>query len=119
MSSSAAHLGALCFQAFASLVSLLQTAKPDLATQVPTTVVEDEFGRLRLWAANIGALGKGHSSLDYRLRDAPLVHEGVLKLLNELLEELRQSKYISISTRDNISLNIASDYGSVWLKASI
>lgn len=99
MSSSAVHLGtSSCFRQFAAVQQRLQTADSDLAAQVPATALEDEVGRFRLWAANIGALSKGHSSLDYRLRDAPLVHEGVLKLLNELLQELYQSMYLRLDS---------------------
>jgi hypothetical protein len=50
--------------------------------------LQDEFGRLRVWSGNLGALQKGHSSLDYRLRDSPLLSSNVLKLLHELKENL-------------------------------
>ncbi|OBT88811.1 hypothetical protein VE02_03180 [Pseudogymnoascus sp. 03VT05] len=91
MSVSEAHVAtSSCLEAFGALRSHLQVAKPELAAQVPDADVEDEFGRFRLWTANIGALSRGHSSLDYRLRDAPLVLEGALKLLNELQQELHQ-----------------------------
>jgi hypothetical protein len=80
-----------CLQAFSILLQALHNAGPEIAVQVPRDSLEDEFGRLRVWAANIGALQKGHSSLDYRLRDAPLVHENVLKLLAELKENIHQS----------------------------
>ena len=93
MLASAAHAAtSSCLEAFGALRSHLQAAKPDLAAQISETDIEDEFGRFRLWAANIGALSRGHGSLDYRLRDAPLVLEGALKLLNELQQELHQSR---------------------------
>ena len=93
MSASEAHVAtSSCLEAFGALRSHLQAAKPELAAQVPDADIEDEFGRFRLWAANIGALSRGHSSLDYRLRDAPVVLEGALKLLNELQQELHQSR---------------------------
>ena len=50
--------------------------------------LQDEFGRFRVWSGNLGALQKGHSSLDYRLRDAPLLSGEVLKLLEELQSNL-------------------------------
>lgn len=93
MSASAAHVAtSSCLEAFGALRGHLQAAKPGLAAQVSDADIEDEFGRLRLWAANIGALSRGHGSLDYRLRDAPVVLEGALKLLNELQQELHQSR---------------------------
>lgn len=93
MSVSAAHVAtSSCLEAFGALVGHLQAAKLGLAAQVSDADIEDEFGRFRLWAANIGALSRGHGSLDYRLRDAPVVLEGALKLLNELQQELHQSR---------------------------
>jgi hypothetical protein len=50
--------------------------------------LQEEFGRLRVWSGNLGALQKGHSSLDYRLHDSPLLSNNVLKLLQELEENL-------------------------------
>jgi hypothetical protein len=81
-----------CLEAFGALRTHLQAAKPELAAQVSDADIEDEFGRFRLWAANIGALSRGHSSLDYRLRDAPVVLEGASKLLSELQKELYESR---------------------------
>lgn len=50
--------------------------------------LQDELGRFRVWCGNIGALQKGHSSLDYRLRDSPLLSSNAIKLLQELEENL-------------------------------
>jgi uncharacterized C2H2 Zn-finger protein len=58
--------------------------------EVPYQLWQDERGRLRLWAANIGAHHKGQSSLDYRLRDASHIKDQVIKLLeryNGVLQE--------------------------------
>lgn len=94
MSTSTAQVAtSSCLEAFGALRAQRQAAKPDLAAQVSDVEIEDEFGRFRLWAANIGAISRGHGSLDYRLRDAPVVLEGVLKLLDELRQELHQSMY--------------------------
>lgn len=51
--------------------------------------LQDEFGRFRVWSGNLGVLQKGHSSLDYRLRDAPLLSNEVSKLLKELEQNLQ------------------------------
>ena len=48
----------------------------------------DELGRLRIWAANIGAHQIGQSSLDFRLRDASHIKDQILSLLADLLEVL-------------------------------
>lgn len=57
--------------------------------------LQDEFGRFRVWSGNLGALQKGHSSLDYRLRDAPLLLSEVSKLLSELEMNLCAGAYSS------------------------
>lgn len=58
--------------------------------------LQDEFGRFRVWSGNLGALQKGHSSLDYRLRDAPLLLNEVSKLLGELEKNLHAGKSHSL-----------------------
>ncbi|KFY22860.1 hypothetical protein V493_06277 [Pseudogymnoascus sp. VKM F-4281 (FW-2241)] len=114
MSASAAHVAtSSCLEAFGALQAHRQTAKPDLAAQVPDAEIEDEFGRFRLWAANIGALSRGHGSLDYRLRDAPVVLEGALKLLNELRQELHQMCLVLSGERLPYEAQISSGAGLV------
>lgn len=53
---------------------------------------QDELGRLRVWAANIGAHQTGQSSLDYRLRDSSHIRQQIIKLLDELLKRLRDAQ---------------------------
>jgi len=60
---------------------------------VDREALQDEAGRLRVWSGNLGALQKGHSSLDYRLRDSPLLSSNVLKLLQELEQNLSAGMY--------------------------
>ncbi|KAH0370304.1 hypothetical protein KCU65_g2601, partial [Aureobasidium melanogenum] len=55
--------------------------------------VKEEFGRFRIWTGNLGALAKGHSALDWRLRDANVMRSTVLSLL----EELRNTLELGIS----------------------
>ncbi|EXJ94596.1 hypothetical protein A1O1_02992 [Capronia coronata CBS 617.96] len=59
------------------------------AAEVPTNLWTDELGRLRLWAANIGAHQTGQSSLDYRLRDASHIKGQTIKLLERLRQNLQ------------------------------
>ncbi|KAF4760979.1 hypothetical protein HAV15_006523 [Penicillium sp. str.  len=54
------------------------------ASEVPPALWKDELGRLRVWAANIGAHQTGQSSLDYRLRDASHIKEQTLRVLKRL-----------------------------------
>ena len=55
---------------------------------------EDELGRLRMWAANIGAHRIGQSSLDYRLRDASHIRQQILKLLDVVRRRLTDAQEI-------------------------
>ncbi|KAJ0417767.1 hypothetical protein BJY00DRAFT_315559 [Aspergillus carlsbadensis] len=68
-----------------------------LTDEVPIHKWTDELGRLRVWAANIGAHQNGQSSLDYRLRDASHIRQqtvevlrGLERLLTDLDELLHQ-----------------------------
>lgn len=69
---------------FQHLSSLLVSSDSELRALIDRDALEDEFGRFRVWAGNLGALQKGHSSLDYRLRDSPLLSSNTQKLLAEL-----------------------------------
>lgn len=83
---SAIRLGAAAnVRDFQSLLNALSIHKSPVLDH---EAVQDEFGRFRVWSGNLGALQKGHSSLDYRLRDAPLLSAEVSKLLKELEENL-------------------------------
>lgn len=55
---------------------------------LPDTAVEDELGRFRIWASNIGALNVGKASLDYRLRGADYLFQNVKSLLEDLKRTL-------------------------------
>ncbi|KIV79449.1 hypothetical protein PV11_07011 [Exophiala sideris] len=58
----------------------------------------DELGRLRIWAANIGAHQSGQSSLDYRLRDASHIRNQTIKLLQRLRRVIRDIEDLLSST---------------------
>lgn len=63
------------------------TSSDDLnvyGADVPQTLWQDELGRLRVWAANIGAHQVGQSSLDHRLRDASHIKDQTLRVLRRL-----------------------------------
>lgn len=46
--------------------------------------IEDQQGRLRIWAQNIGVEASGHASLDHRLRDGPEAHRITVSILASL-----------------------------------
>lgn len=50
--------------------------------------IQEACGRFRVWTGNLGALAKGHSALDWRLRDADVMRSTVLSLLVELQNTL-------------------------------
>jgi hypothetical protein len=76
-----------CMKLFVELIESERLAQSE--TDVSVRKWEDELGRLRVWAANIGAHQSGQSSLDYRLRDASHLKMETMNLLNSLLETLR------------------------------
>ncbi|KAI0153514.1 hypothetical protein BJ166DRAFT_532966 [Pestalotiopsis sp. NC0098] len=56
-----------------------------------TSGVAKEFDRYTIWSVNMGTYENGHSSLDYRLRDASNVSKQVCSLVNDLIETLQDS----------------------------
>lgn len=63
--------------------------------------LRDEFEQFRIWTNNLGVFASDHACLDYRLRDALDVKEGVVSLLKSLFADLaegRQSAPNAIST---------------------
>ncbi|KAL8978302.1 MAG: hypothetical protein Q9205_006082 [Flavoplaca limonia] len=60
--------------------------------------IPDALGRFRIWVDNIGALQKGESSLDYRLRHAD-VRDEVLRLLSQLLQASEELWQIASGAR--------------------
>ena len=82
------------FQDLSQIVSTTPsngTPNYELARLIDIGALEDEIGRFRVWSGNLGALQKGHSSADYRLRDSPLLASNALKLLKELDDNLTES----------------------------
>ena len=77
-----------CLKAFNQLHE--QVGLPDYGreTEVSPAAWGDELGRLRVWAANIGAHQTGQSSLDFRLRDASHISKQITNLLRDLEQSL-------------------------------
>lgn len=55
---------------------------------------KDEYGRLKVWAGNIGAHLVGQASLDFRLRDAIHIKRHILDLLQDLCQTIRDTEDI-------------------------
>lgn len=64
--------------------------RPDYSCEGEVSSISwgDELGRLRVWAANIGAHQTGQSSLEFRLRDASHISKQITNLLQELDQSL-------------------------------
>jgi hypothetical protein len=77
-----------CLESFNALIHSLETHRKGHGEELSLLAVEDQIGRFRLWAGNIGALQEGRGSLDYRLRDAKFVVENVQRLLDSLQASL-------------------------------
>jgi len=72
-------------QSFARLLDLLIETES-------SGVIESEMQRFSMWAENAGAHRNDSVSLDHRLRKAFEVKDMVLKLLDDLKNELQDSK---------------------------
>ena len=84
---SLAKLSASALQLFADIAII---ASHDAETQANSTdlSIKQQHERLALWASNLGATHLGHSSLDYRLREAELVRNTIGTFLTDLCESL-------------------------------
>ncbi|KAJ5356937.1 hypothetical protein N7517_011546 [Penicillium concentricum] len=72
---------------------LLLPALTEHESDVPIRKWIDERGRIRIWTANTGAHHRGTLSLDYRLKDVPVIKRQTVKILQrlrELLETLEE-----------------------------
>ncbi|KAI4178966.1 MAG: hypothetical protein LQ346_007304 [Caloplaca aetnensis] len=91
----------VCRKAFNDLIVELQYAAEVESQGLSLRDWEDERGRLRLWAANIGAHQTGQSSLDFRLRDSSHIHQQIVKLLDELLRRIKDARAVLAEGEDS------------------
>jgi len=81
-----------CIEIFTQISMILDSLEHGVTTNDKTfSLVQDQVGRFRVWAGNMGAHRVGRMSLDYKLREASHVHSTVLELLEELNESLAES----------------------------
>ncbi|KAJ5515112.1 Zinc finger C2H2 [Penicillium fimorum] len=81
---STTNISSVVAQCLKDLSQLVSEDLSSFASEVPPTLWKDELGRLRVWAANIGAHQTGQSSLDHRLRDASHIKEQTRRILQRL-----------------------------------
>jgi hypothetical protein len=84
---------------FQDLSHALSTSDGKWTDSIDYEGLQDEIGRFRVWSGNLGALQKGHSSLDYRLRDSPLLSTNALKFLKELEDNTKETVAIVTEAR--------------------
>src|SRR5277367_3225623 len=81
-----------------------QVARDELVAhdaEVPQSLWLDELGRLRIWAANIGAHQVGQSSLDYRLRDASHIKDQISTLLLALQDTFQDLEEVLMESSND------------------
>ena len=90
-----------CLKSFNDFIDEIRHLQDREVRGLDRSAWEDELGRLRMWAANIGAHQTGQSSLDFRLRDASHVREQIIKLLQGLLRRLRDARDVLADGRES------------------
>jgi hypothetical protein len=99
-----------CLETFTSLTNDTFSLS---TTGIPKVIWQDELGRFRIWAANIGAHRIGQSSLDFRLHNASQVREQVLRVLNGMkldLEDLDatiSNQFAQLQSQQTLEQNTA------------
>jgi hypothetical protein len=83
-----ASLCLICQGHFRMFHDTLRTVDKD--NGLPSTAVQNELGRFRVWASNIGAMRTGRLSLEYRLKDADYLYEDVTSLLEDTIVSLKE-----------------------------
>ena len=87
-------IGALsisCVRCFDTLTRSLPTSSDEFKKQMMPRAIDNEYARFQIWAGNLGALQRGRSSLDARLRDSVILRAAVLKFLGQLQDSLSKS----------------------------
>lgn len=100
---SIASFYSVCIQSFDRLCDLLQSPDCEFSSQISVLDLQDELGRFRVWAGNVGAHRSGRVSLDHKLREASQIHNKVTELLKDLDEALQEGE----------ARNLLSYYGSL------
>jgi hypothetical protein len=105
-----------CRQSFAILSNEL-LVRPSVL--MPRESVENEGGRFRVWCGNLGALQQSFASLDYRLRESPVILSSVCGLLQQLRSNLAESKRLSLLRYTELSSCWHRCFCGVWVTVSL
>jgi hypothetical protein len=98
MDSSIASAFTTCLRSFERVVKV-STNQDTFSDQVSPSHLEDQLGRLRVWAGNIGAHKVGKASLDYRLKEASHIKERIVQLLSDLEISIEDARSIIFGER--------------------
>ena len=81
-----------CLSQFHELLAHIDRSDGAITSQMSLQAMEDEMGRLKVWAGNLGAYQLGSASLDYRLREASHIKSQIVKMLQYLTQNLNDGK---------------------------
>lgn len=93
---SLADIGTEILRQFPKVIDAISQS-PDEAISQFQAQLQDELERFQLFAANLSLIHSGHSSLDYRLREADLLGSTVRRLLQDLVDSLNEGMVLEIS----------------------
>ncbi|RDW59873.1 hypothetical protein BP6252_12960 [Coleophoma cylindrospora] len=101
-----------CMKGFSRLIATLATGEQEHRESMPPATIKNEYGRLRIWSGNLGALQSGRSSLDFRLRESLVMQSNVTKLLIKLNQILQRSIQVASGARLPLERLPEPDYSS-------
>jgi hypothetical protein len=88
-----------CFSHFHQTCASFSMAEVSIKRKAGSFSLEDQLGRFRLWCGDVAAHQRGRSSLDYKLREASHIREGVIRLLMHLDSILEEANDIIMGHR--------------------
>lgn len=82
-----------CARLIDRLASLLHDPECESRSALLQKAIEDQSGRFRIWAGNLGAFQHlpSPASLDHRLRESPKIATQIQELLEDLQDSLQTS----------------------------
>ncbi|KAK8246595.1 hypothetical protein HDK90DRAFT_15446 [Phyllosticta capitalensis] len=83
-----------CLESFDGLKRNALSPTAEVVGEISISKVSNAADRFRLWVGNIGAHRKDRGSLDFRLRDAPLIQSNVLDILSVLSSRMEEASAI-------------------------
>jgi len=85
-------LGNQCIHLFTAIYGLLDSESKEHHGAISKEDVQNELGRFRIWAENIGALQSRNkpTSLEYRLREASETRLHIQQFLEDIKESLTE-----------------------------